>query len=287
VLTNARAVEIDVPGDRAGTLTPAIVRKRRRLAGMEGMLCGSVPTGRSLRSVPRCNENRSENETSLREKRCPHEGSVRGARLLAPSGSVNTFTKCQGIDMPVVTKLERLREVALDQHGFVTTAQALDEGVSQAELSTMVARGRIERAAHGVYQVPQVLETEYDSYQLAVLWTGAPEACLSHDTALEAWGITDINPDRIHVSVARSRRLRRAGEERYVIHYEDIAAQQVTWWQGIRIVTVPTAIVQGIASGVPTYLIRQALDRAGRTSILPGAKREKLTAELEARDGRA
>jgi predicted transcriptional regulator of viral defense system len=189
--------------------------------------------------------------------------------------------------MSVVTKLERLRELALDQHGYVTTAQALEEGVSHAELSTMVARGRIERAAHGVYRIPQVPETEYDQYQLAVLWTGVPEACLSHDTALEAWGVTDINPDRIHVSVARHRRLRRTGGERYVVHYEDPAPHQVTWWQGIRTVTVSTAITQGIASGVPTYLIRQALDRAGRTSVLSAEDREHLSAELEARDGRA
>lgn len=189
--------------------------------------------------------------------------------------------------MVAVTKLERLREAALDQHGFVTTAQALDEQVSHAELSTMVARGRIERVAHGVYRVPQVPETEYDQYQLAVLWTGAPEACLSHDTALEAWGITDINPDRVHLTVARNRRLRRAGGQRYVIHHDDLDPTQVTWWQGIRIVNVPTAIAQAIACGVPTYLIRQALDRAGRTSLLPDDERARLTAELEARDGRA
>lgn len=189
--------------------------------------------------------------------------------------------------MAVVTKLERLREVALDQHGFITTSQALEEDVSHAELSTMVSRDRIERAAHGVYRVPQVPETEYDQYQLAVLWTGALEACLSHDTALEAWGITDINPDRIHLSVARDRRLRRAGGERYIIHYEDLDPKQVTWWQGIRTVTAPTAIAQSIASGVPTYLIRQALERAGRTSLLPADERVHLAAELEERDGRA
>lgn len=187
--------------------------------------------------------------------------------------------------MTAVTKLERLREVALDQHGFVTTAQALDEGVSHAEMSTMVARGRLQHAAHGVYRVPQVPETEYDEYQLAVFWTGVPEACLSHDTALEAWGISDINPDRIHLTVDRQRRLRRAGGERYVVHYGDLDEKQVTWWQGMRIVNVSTAIGQCIASGVPSYLIRQAIDRAGRTSRLPAADREHLMIELEARDG--
>lgn len=189
--------------------------------------------------------------------------------------------------MAVVTKLERLREIALDQHGFITTPQALEEGISHADLSMMVTRGRIARAAHGVYRVPQVPETEYDQYQLAVLWTGAPEACLSHDTALEAWGITDINPDRIHLTVARNRRLRRAGGERYVLHHDDLDPAQITWWQGIRIVNVRTSIAQGIASGVPTYLIRQALDRAGRTSVLPAAEGARLTAKLEARDGGA
>lgn len=187
--------------------------------------------------------------------------------------------------MTVVTKLERLREVALDQHGFVTTAQAVAEGVSHAELSTMVARDRLERTAHGVYRVPQVAATEFDQYQLAVLWTGASEACLSHDTALATWEVSDINPDRIHLTVARHRRIRRAGGELYVVHHQDLNARQVTWWQGIPTVSVPTAIAQCITSGVPTYLIRQALDRAGRTSRLPTADTEQLAAALEARDG--
>lgn len=186
--------------------------------------------------------------------------------------------------MMVVTKLERLREVAMDQHGFVTTAQAIDEGVSHAELSAMVARMRITRVAHGVYRIPQVPETEHDQYQLAVLWTGVPEACLSHDTALDAWGITDINPERIHVSVGRHRRLRRQGGALYTIHYVDLSPQEMTWWQGIRIVTLPTAIQQSIASGVPTYLIRQALDRAGSTGALMAVVRDKLSRELEVRD---
>jgi hypothetical protein len=62
--------------------------------------------------------------------------------------------------------------------------------------------------------------------------------------------------------------------------------RQVVWWQGIRTVSAPTAIGQGIASEVPTYLIRQALDRAGRTSLLPLVGRERLSVKSEDRDGR-
>ena len=121
--------------------------------------------------------------------------------------------------------------------------------------------------------------------RLILLWTGASEACLSHDTALGVWEVSDINPDRIHLTFASHRRIRRAGGGLYVVHHQDLDARQVTWWQGIPTVNVPTAIAQCIASGVPTYLIRQALDRAGRTSRLPTADVEQLAAALEARDG--
>ena len=119
---------------------------------------------------------------------------------------------------------------------------------------------------------------------LAVLWAGPDDACLSHDTALHAWGIADVNPDRIHLAVPRGRRLRRAGGGRYVLHHEDLQSAQVTWWQGIRIVTVPTAIGQSTTSGLPTYLIRQAVERSARTSALPEGERERLLRELQARD---
>ncbi|MDR1430580.1 MAG: type IV toxin-antitoxin system AbiEi family antitoxin domain-containing protein [Propionibacteriaceae bacterium] len=185
----------------------------------------------------------------------------------------------------VVTYLDRLREIAIDQHGFVTLAQALDAGVPQPQIAQMAARGRLERVAHGVYRVPQVPETEYDQYALAVLWSGAPEACLSHDTALMAWDITDINPDRTHITVAKGRRLRRAGGSLYVIHHENLSSADLAWWQGIRVTNVPTAIRQCIETDVPTYLIRQALERAGRTSLLREADKQRLTEHLEVRDG--
>ena len=111
----------------------------------------------------------------------------------------------------VVTYLERLREIALDHHGFVTAAQAVAEGIPKTELPRLAARQRVERVTQGVYRIPQVPATPYDNWALAVLWTGAPEACLSHETALSAWDVSDVNPDRIHLTVNRNRRLRRAG----------------------------------------------------------------------------
>jgi len=185
-----------------------------------------------------------------------------------------------------VTALERLREVALDQHGLVTTAQALDVGVRHASLSMMVRRGRLERVAYGVYRVPQVPVTPQVPYMEAVLWTGVAEACLSHETALDVYAISDINPTRLHVTVSRSRRLRRAGGERYVVHYEDLAPSQIGWWEQVPTVTPTVAVEQCIRYGTPTYLLRQALERGPRDGKLRADDAARLTHLLEHRDDR-
>jgi predicted transcriptional regulator of viral defense system len=138
--------------------------------------------------------------------------------------------------------------------------------------------------AHGVYRVPQVAETPYDLLALAVLWTGAHEAALSHETALAAWGGSDINPERINVSVAKNRRIKRAGGEQYVIQHEDIDPIHITWWQQIPIVDVPTAIEQCIEDGTPSYLIQQSIDAHRGTSRLSKAAAKALAAKLRKRD---
>ena len=183
-----------------------------------------------------------------------------------------------------LTILERLREIALDQHGFVTSSQAALEGIARTELPKLAGRGRIERVAHGVYRIPQVPASKYDNWALAVLWTGADEACLSHETALAAWDVSDVNPAAVHLTVAAHRRLRRQGGEQYVIHRHDLAPDERTWFDGIPVTTLPTTIAACIAWGTPTYLLRQAIDRGSRTSLVRPSQRDHLINLLENRD---
>jgi predicted transcriptional regulator of viral defense system len=118
---------------------------------------------------------------------------------------------------------------------------------------------------------------------LAVLWTGAPEAVLSHDTALDAYEVSDINPTSIHITVAKKRRIARQGGEGYTLHHQDLTDNQKTWWEGIPIVTLYTAIGQGIASKVPTYLLRQAIERGHQLGLLLDCEQAELMELLEKR----
>ena len=178
---------------------------------------------------------------------------------------------------------DELWETATGQHGFVTAQQATELGVGKHALQMLVQRGTLTREAFGVYRFPQYPVSQFDPYMLAVLWARAPEACLSHETALDVYAISDINPNRIHVAVAKSRRLRRAGGDDYEIHYEHLVPAQIGWWQEISTVTSATAIAQCIEYGTPTYLLRQAIERGHTKGYLKTTEREELARALEAR----
>lgn len=181
---------------------------------------------------------------------------------------------------------DELWDIAVGQHGLVTARQATEAGINKHALQMLVHRGTLDRAAHGVYRFPQYPVGEYDQLMLAVLWTRVPEAALSHETALDCYGISDVNPNRIHLTVGRQRRFRRAGGENYVVHYEDLEPRQIGWWQEIPAVTPAAAIGQCIVYGTPTYLLRQALDRGHARGYLKATERDTLTEMLEARRDR-
>ena len=178
---------------------------------------------------------------------------------------------------------DTLWEIATDQHGFVTARQATEVGVSKQALQMLIYRGTLERAAQGVYRFPQYPVGEHDQLALAVLWTRAPEAALSHETALDCYGISDINPNRTHVTVGKQRRFRRSDGHNYVVHYEDLDTRQIGWWEGIPTVTPATAIEQCIRYGTPTYLLRQAIERGHSRGYLKATERDTLSDRLEAR----
>ena len=178
---------------------------------------------------------------------------------------------------------DRLWDIAIEQYGYVTTRDAKAIGAGAIDLTKLAHRGQLSRAAHGVYRFDQLPVTARDEFMLAVLWTGSPQAALSHDTALAVYDLCDINPNKIHLVVPKENRIRRSGGEHYVLHSDNLATEQVGWWEGIRTVTVPTAIDQGIQSGVPHGLLEQAISNARALGRLTDEQHSRLVRALEER----
>lgn len=185
----------------------------------------------------------------------------------------------------IVWDIDKLREIALDQHGFVTTSQAKESGVSKATLSKLAARERIERVAHGVYRVPQVPSSHYDRFMLAVLWTGTTEALISHESALDIYGVCDVNPRAIDITVPEGKRISRRGGEGYRIHHENIKEGDRTWREEVPVVTLVRAIEQCVLAGTSTYLLEQAAERGLAEGLIATGDHGRLTEMLRGRYG--
>jgi len=170
-------------------------------------------------------------------------------------------------------KLNELWRIALDQHGYVTTRDAVDAGVNKVYL-VQLARGAevpvLHRVAHGVYRFAEnrIPVDQWDPYMLATLWP-AGRGVLCCDTALQLHELCDVNPDKIHVAVPATYRVRRDGGGPYAIHRVDLAPDQLTCLEGIRIVTPVTAIEQGIAGHTPPHLLTQAIETVRARGLVP------------------
>jgi len=163
-------------------------------------------------------------------------------------------------------------EIALDQHGFVTFENITELGSDPAILRVWNKRGVVEKVGHGIYRFQGIPATPLQPYMLATLWPSG-RGVLSHDTALELHELCDINPEKIHIALPPEYRPRRRGGESYVIHRDKLIEADLTWHDGIRIVTPAKGIEQAMASGVPRQLVRQALETATK---LGRVSREKL-----------
>lgn len=167
-----------------------------------------------------------------------------------------------------------LLEAANGQYGYVTADDARAEGVDPAFLRVMAHRGLLERTARGVYRFPIVPATALDQYMEAVLWPRT-KAVLSHETALDLHDLCDVNPARIHITVPAGYRLRRNAPPMYQLHERDLDDNDVAMHEGIPIVTVYRAIVDGIEANMGGHLIDQAVKTArARGLIAPQQVRE-------------
>ena len=178
---------------------------------------------------------------------------------------------------------DELWDVAVDQYGYVTTADAVRLGVSRVELAKLASRGGLVHVSQGVYRFSQWPVSENDHLMEAVLWTRDPTAVLSHDTALDVLDLCDINPTTLHLTVSnRQYPIRRQRmPSGLVIHYEHLDERQRGWWEQIPVVTAQTAIEQGIRSAVRPDLLRQAIDTAYQRSMIDTETAEDLRVALK------
>jgi predicted transcriptional regulator of viral defense system len=175
-----------------------------------------------------------------------------------------------------------LYEIAEDSYGFVTVEAARRAGIRPQRLAEMARRGTLRREGLGLYRLDPFPPHELDSYRKATLWPYPVEAVLSHETALDLYELSDVNPGKIDITVPGSYRIRRRElPALYVLHHEDITDRDVTRHEGLPIVTPAKAIRQCHRAHLRRDLLRQALEDAKRRGLVTGTEYNGLMHDLE------
>lgn len=182
------------------------------------------------------------------------------------------------------SRMDDLLPLAEQNDGLVTAAQARALGVADSVLARLTRRGKLERVARGVYHIPYFPANPLSQYREAILWVranhGPEQVALSHETALSVYGISDVSPARVHLTVPKQARLRRQKPNWIVIHRGNLAPTEVTKHEDLPVTTVAKSVMDMMATTGRLGLARQAIKDARKEGYISAAELQGLTRKL-------
>jgi predicted transcriptional regulator of viral defense system len=179
------------------------------------------------------------------------------------------------------TRMDELHGLAEEHDGLLMSRDARALGIRDSVLVRLAQRGRLERVSRGVYRIAHYPADRLAQYREAVLWAranhhGPEHIALSHETALLIYGISDLNPSRVHLTVPRSARLRRKRPAWIMIHRADLTDQDIAQHEGIPVTTVERSILDVQSTTQRTDVARQAINDALRGGLLSATQAGSL-----------
>ena len=177
------------------------------------------------------------------------------------------------IDM---AKIDKIYE-SVDDFGLITSAEAEEFGMSNAEMVQQAAKGKLERVARGVYRMPVWPSQEQDPYAIAVKAAGGG-ACLFGESVIAMLQLAPTNPSKIWVASPRRNR-RNLGKDIKIVKQTGFRSELI---EGVECQPVADAIV----SAAQTLGRKRALDAANKARFEGFiTKREAATIEKELQNG--
>ncbi|MBP6996612.1 MAG: type IV toxin-antitoxin system AbiEi family antitoxin domain-containing protein [Phycicoccus sp.] len=170
---------------------------------------------------------------------------------------------------------EIVREIALDQHGYVTTKQAAEAGVPAVELPKLAARGGLENVAYGIYRVPDAPPSAFDQFAEALLRAGEG-SYLHGDSVLALFGLADVNPRRIRVAVRRRTRPKLPSFIELTLVKDEVVTTQ---YEGLESQRVADAILECRGRIEPSRL-KAAAAEARREGLMTTKEWQRVRKEL-------
>lgn len=175
-------------------------------------------------------------------------------------------------------------ERAAERHGYITTRDARALGIDPTQLRLLAARGRLARVGRGAYRVSVLPRGEHDDLAEAVAWS-LGRGVVSHESALVLYGLSDVNPSRIHLTVPRDNHPRAAGGDLYRLHRRDVPETDVAEVDGIPVTKLQRTILDCLGDRTDPQQLRLAIDRGEAEGLIRRAAADDLRAAVAAEAG--
>lgn len=109
----------------------------------------------------------------------------------------------------------------------------------------------------------------------ACLWAG-PDAVASHDTALAVYGLGEVTPPVIHITVPRRLRKRR---DSVIVHVRPLVPKDVTVRDGVP-VTTPELTLRDVTTDHPADVVQDAIQEAELQGLVSRRVAETIRIEV-------
>lgn len=166
-----------------------------------------------------------------------------------------------------------LVEIAKEQDGYFTAAQALSVGYTYRQQNHHKNRGNWLYIDHGVYRLRGYPESDHEDLIRWSLWSrnrrGEFQATVSHETALALHELGDAMPSKTHLTVPPGFRKKALGG--CILHKTFLRLDDIEHRRGFN-VTTPLRTLLDIA-GSP--LSQDLLEGAARDALKRGVVRSK------------
>ncbi|MDP8925760.1 MAG: type IV toxin-antitoxin system AbiEi family antitoxin domain-containing protein [Actinomycetota bacterium] len=181
---------------------------------------------------------------------------------------------------PRERKAEKLFELADRQAGYFTAKQALEAGYGYPLQHYHRERGHWIPVGHGLFRLRRYPERENEDLVRMCLWSrdreDEPQAVASHETALRLYGLSDLMPEKMHLSVPSD--FRKRPPEGVVLHKADLVEADVEEWDGFRVTTPLRTILDVVRS---REISPEHLESAVQEAVTRGlVRRKRLLGEL-------
>jgi predicted transcriptional regulator of viral defense system len=177
-----------------------------------------------------------------------------------------------------------LFEIASAQGGYFTAIQATHAGFSEKNHLYHVRAGNWIREWRGIYRLVRFPLQDDAQYSLWGIWSlnrnGTLQGVFSHETALSLFEISDLQPEKLHMTVPRGYRRHSEIPKILILHHATIDPSECEERRGYR-VTKPFRTITDIvrAQAVSPEFIRQAVTQALNKGYLTHAQYQKLMAQ--------